>query len=153
MRDLVGPVARIEDRLVLPHLHRVRLHAYIGEQLPGIGEDVVAEGDGRTLRSGVDLRDARHLAQPLDRDDAQQMLHLIGQRTETVDHLRREGVDVLIDLDFAEAAIERKPHIEIGDIGLGISTAMPRLICGDQSCVSSASPPDLRLATASSSMS
>ena len=65
----------------------------------GIGETLVAEGDHRALRPGVDLLDAGLAAQALDLDDIEEMPHLLRQRTEAVDQLGGEGLDRLMALD------------------------------------------------------
>ena len=50
------------------------------------------------LGPGVDLFHQRDAAELLDRDDLEQMLHLVRQRAEAVDQFGGEAVDVLARL-------------------------------------------------------
>ena len=62
---------------------------------PGrIGEGIVAERDDDALRPGVDLFDMRLPAERLDRDELHQLSDLRRQRSETVDHLGGEALDL-----------------------------------------------------------
>ena len=47
------------------------------------------------------------------------MLDLGRQRPEAVDQLGAERIDLALVLDLGEAAVEREPHRQIGDIVLG----------------------------------
>ncbi len=112
-------------------LHARPLLADEGDQAFGIGEGLIAEGDHRALRPGVDLLDAGLAAEPLDLDDVEQMLHLFRQRPEAVDQLGGEGLDGVVGLDRRQPPIKPEPHLEIGHVISGISTEVPRLMRGD----------------------
>ena len=46
----------------------------------------------------------------------QQVLDLVRQRSEAVDQLGAEGLDLLLVLDVGKPAVEREPHRQVGDI-------------------------------------
>src|SRR6185369_2452105 len=86
LEPLLGarPVVEEHDLHVGAHARRGAVVADIGDEPIRIGKLVVAEGEHSSLRPGLDLLDVRAPAQRLDGDDAQQVLHLLGQRPEAV---------------------------------------------------------------------
>ncbi len=113
------PVVEEHDLHVGPHARGRSLLADIGDQALRIGEDVVAEGEHRALRPGLDLLDIGPPAQRLDGHDLEQVLDLLRQRPEAVDQFGAEGVDLALVLEVGKPAVEREPHRQVGDIVLG----------------------------------
>src|SRR5579863_630990 len=91
----------------------------VGDQAFGIGEDVVAQREHRAFRADFDALDIGAPAQRFNADDLEKMLHLLGQRAEAVDQFGAERLDVAVVLELGEAAVEREPYRQIGDIVLG----------------------------------
>ena len=104
----------VEISVVGLQLHAGPLLADEGDQAFRIGEALVAEGDHRALRPGIDLLDAGLAAKSLDLDHVEQVLHLLRQRAEAVDQLGGEGLDGIVALDRRQPAIEPEPHLQVG---------------------------------------
>ena len=60
----------------------------------GVCEPRLVEGDHATLRTGIDLRNARGAAETLDLHHIQEVFDLGRQRPEAVDKLCGEGIDL-----------------------------------------------------------
>ena len=123
-KPLLRPFPFVEKhQLLVPRVLRIAAHAHTrslladeDDQAFRIGEDIVAERQHDTLRSGLDLFDIGAAAERLDRHDLQEMLDLFGQRTEAVDQFGGESFDVPFVFDFGQPPVEREPHREIGDV-------------------------------------
>ena len=84
----------------------------------GLANCVLAEGDDRALRPGIDLGEPALRGQPLDLHDVEQVLDLARQLAEAVDQLGGEGVDVGALLQQRQAAVEPEPQLQVGDVAL-----------------------------------
>src|SRR3546814_17131309 len=93
-RRLLYPSAAVDQGVVAPQLHLAGLLLDEGDEADRIGAGVVVEGHGGALGAGVQALDSRLAAQPLDRHDLQQVVHLGRQRAAAVDQLGGEGVDL-----------------------------------------------------------
>ncbi len=80
------------------------------------------------------------------------MFDLLRQRAEAVDQLGAERFDVAVVLDLGEAAVEREPHRQVGDVILRDQHRRADVICGDQRSATGALMPAFRVITASSSI-
>src|SRR3546814_11681462 len=96
-----------------------------------IGEGVVVEGHGGALGAGVQALDSRLAAQPLDRHDLQQVVHLGRQRAEAVDQLGGEGVDLPPVDQGREPPVAAEAQVEVGD---GAVRAIGRAWCRERVC-------------------
>ena len=91
----------------------------IRDQPVRIVEDVVAQRQHRALGPDFDALDIGAPAQRFDRHHLEEIIDLLRQRAETVDELGGECLDGAIVLDLGQAAIEREPHRQIGDVVFG----------------------------------
>ena len=127
-RISVVPIKPLLRRL--PYLEEHHLH--VGSHLGGLAvladeehqpvrlrELVLAEGDDRALRSGIDLLDVGAPAIGLDRGDLEEIADFVRQHAEAVAHLGGEIVDLLVGLEIGEPPVQRQPHREIVDVILG----------------------------------
>ena len=85
--------------MVRLELHLLAVLTNEVDEALGVGEALVAEGDDRAFRPGIDLLDTGLAAKPLDLDDIEEVTHLLRQRPEAVDQLRGEGLDGVMALD------------------------------------------------------
>src|SRR5579862_10034503 len=79
------PIAHDDELLIGPELCRVRVLLQESDEPGRIGEAIGVEGDRRALLASLDLLDAGIAAEPLDRDDLQEIVDLLRQRTEAID--------------------------------------------------------------------
>ena len=70
-------------------------------------------------RSRLHFLGMRAPAQRLDGGELHQLADLRRQRTEAVDHLGREGLDLRIALERRQPSIEVQAHLQVGNIILG----------------------------------
>ncbi len=112
------PILQIDDLLIRPQFDRACLTLDIADQSFGIWRRVVAEGNDRPLGSRIDLLDAGNPAELFDRHYFQQVLDLLRQGPESVDHLRRERFDFLLADEQRQPAIQAEAHRQVGDITL-----------------------------------
>ena len=97
----------------------VALRGDPSDQRRRIGEGFVAEGERQALRAGLELFDIGAAAQRLDLHQAEQQPDFRRRRAEAVDDLGAHRVDLALVLERREAAIEREPRRQVGNIGFG----------------------------------
>ena len=73
----------------------------------------------RAARPGVQPLDTGGAQRLFDRDDLQQVLDLVGQRPETVDHLGRERLDLGRAGKVRHPPVQAEAHVQVRHMGLG----------------------------------
>ena len=117
--------------MITCQLHLPCLAGDITDQCFRIAEMIIPEAEAEPFRPGIDTGDIGLPAENLDLDGIDEVAHFFGNRTETVDHFRHKAIHICHGIDGGNAAIKRQPHSQISNIGIGINTAVPRLITGD----------------------
>ena len=98
-------------------MRALRVHPF--HQPRRVGERIVAEGERQALGAGVELFDMRAAAERLDAHELQQQVDFRRRRAEAVDDLGAHRLDLRLLLQRGQAAVEREPRRQIGDVALG----------------------------------
>src|SRR5260370_34403076 len=86
------------------------------DEAGGVRETVVAQRDDRAFGAGFELFDAGFAAIALDCDDLEQILDFGWERSEAVDQLGGEAVDLAAAGEAGDASVEAEAHAEIRDV-------------------------------------
>src|SRR5260370_23084708 len=85
------------------------------DEAGGVRERVVAQRDDRAVGAGFELFDAGFAAIALDCDDLEQILDFGWERSEAVDQLGGEAVDLAAVGEPGDAAVEARAPAQIRD--------------------------------------
>ena len=78
-----------------------------------VGEIIVAESYQHAARACLHLPHPGAPAQRLDLDDIEQMVDLLGQRSEAIDHFRREAIDFGCRIHLRQTPVKPEPKDSI----------------------------------------
>ena len=91
----------------------------IAHQAFGFGKGIVAERQDDAARSGFQLVDIGAAAQGLDPHQREQLLDLVGQGPETVDHFGGKTFDFRMVEHGRQTLVQAQPQGQIADIMFG----------------------------------
>src|SRR4029079_2723475 len=111
------PLGVIDELVIGPELHAGAFLLDEGDEAFGVGEMIVAEGEDRALRTGIDLRHASLATEPLDLDDIEEVPHFFRHSTEALDQLGGETLDGLVAVGRREAPIKTQPDLQVRHVG------------------------------------